>query len=262
MDDDTVCHRCVGEPYLAKLIREGESEECSFCGKTSNCRSLDWLANRMHSVMEEHFVRTSTEPDMSWEAIKEFGWERGGDEVGYVIADLLCVDTEIAEAVRSNLDDRFYDHEEAQMGMESCYDEFAQYEETGVDDSEFWNDWHDLVESLKTQSRYFNSKAEQVFARIFDGLDEMSPKVSHSVIQYAGVGTEIPHLFRARILSRSEIDEAEVSRAESGTPAITVSLRRTNESARNSGVLRCNGLGNGHYRGASTSWKRCPDRTL
>jgi hypothetical protein len=158
--------------------------------------------------MEEHFVCTSSDPDVSWEVIKDIGWERGGEPVGYVIADLLCVDEPIAEAIRSHLADRFYDHEEAEMCMESRYDESAQYEEADVDDSEFWNDWRDLVQSLKTHSRFFNSKAKQVFNEIFDGLDELSPTDSHSVFKQAGVGKEITHLFRARILSRSQIEEA------------------------------------------------------
>ena len=52
-----VCHACIGDRFLAKQVeQEGIREECTYCRATNTAITLADLSNRIHCVLEEHFI--------------------------------------------------------------------------------------------------------------------------------------------------------------------------------------------------------------
>ena len=119
--DLSICRNCVGDTYLKKQIAEqGDPGECSYCNADEAVVELDWLADQVRAALDAHYIHTPPEPyDLPLEWIKEGFWEREGEPIVSVIAEMLEVDeTPIASDVRKNLDDRFSDWDLAKMGVE------------------------------------------------------------------------------------------------------------------------------------------------
>ena len=59
-----VCYQCVGEKYLsAEIIRAGSKQSCSYCDGLAEAYSIGEMAERIAAVFEEHYVRTSDQPE-------------------------------------------------------------------------------------------------------------------------------------------------------------------------------------------------------
>ena len=88
IDEETlsICHECVGDEFLKKGIRaEGKRGKCSYCEKSRKVVPLPWLAENIHSAIEEHFYLTSSEPTpLEYALLSEkesnYDWERHGQE--------------------------------------------------------------------------------------------------------------------------------------------------------------------------------------
>src|SRR5437870_4520292 len=113
-DDTCICYRCIGDAILKQEVRrDGRKRECHFCGKTREAWPLDELAERVQGVIEEHFRITPSDPrDEGLVYDKDVDWERRGDPVADVIAELAGLEPEPAEAVRERLSEK------------TCYDAF------------------------------------------------------------------------------------------------------------------------------------------
>lgn len=100
----TVCQACIGDRYLQALIAEnGHPTDCDFCHKPGNTISIEWLADKVEDALHHHYSYTSPDPDdgVPLELLKECEWERKGEPLVSVIADLLRTnDDQIAECVQ------------------------------------------------------------------------------------------------------------------------------------------------------------------
>ena len=111
-DDDNdsvyICHGCVGDTFLKDEIRrEGHERECHFCSKTQMAWPLDELAGRVQAIIEEHFRITPSDPrDEGFMYDKDLDWERRGEPVADVIAEIAELESEAAEAIREHLSER------------------------------------------------------------------------------------------------------------------------------------------------------------
>ena len=82
-----ICHECVGDEFLKKEIQvQGKREKCTYCGKSRKSMPLSWLAESIHTAIQENFYLTSNEPEpYEYALIKDkeinYEWVRKGQEV-------------------------------------------------------------------------------------------------------------------------------------------------------------------------------------
>lgn len=201
-----ICWRCIGEGFLRNEVRQGgEVEQCHYCEEERESTPVDELAGRIQGVFDEHFQRTSPEPEgIDWLLAKEGRWERNGEIVGDLIAETAGLDQQPAEDIRLYLEGASYDPFEAEIGAEGPFDPEAQYEERAVEDHELQESWHFFRRSLESHSRLFNGAAERVLKDVFEGLDQHQTFKGKTLIVEAGPGKTVDALYRARVFQSSE----------------------------------------------------------
>ena len=110
MNEELVCYACVGEEYLKKVISDvGTENTCSYCDDLNSCVPLYEVADLVHIGIQQHFIVTSTEPSgyeyaLSRDKEMNYEWEREGQEVNYLIQDIVKVDEGMARAYTLILD--------------------------------------------------------------------------------------------------------------------------------------------------------------
>jgi HEPN/RES N-terminal domain 1 len=207
--DTYICHRCVGDSFLKQEIRrDGRKQECHFCGKTRKAWPLDELAERVQSVIEEHFRITPSDPnEEGFVYDKDMDWQRRGDPVADVIADIAELDSEPAEAVRERLSEKTrYDAFEG--GYEEPFDSDTYYEEGNPDTHGFHESWEFFRQEVRTRSRFFGRNAQRALDEIFGDLASLKTWEGRPAIKEILPTDEARFLYRARIAySESELRE-------------------------------------------------------
>ena len=214
--DQKICHNCVREAFLSKLIENvGSIDTCSYCEDDEEpCITVEDLADHVEGAFDRHYYRTSDQPDMYESMLlrdKEmaYEWDRHGEPVLYAIADAASIDEGAARDVLDILEHRHSDIEMAQMGEECEFDSDSHYEWKSPKDHEFAFEWQGIERSLKSQSRFFNQAAEAFLARLFANLDGRVTSDGRPVVVTAGPETQHQSFFRARVFhSSDELDEA------------------------------------------------------
>lgn len=208
-EDSRLCWRCVEEAYVRERIRtDGKIAKCSFCGKRKKTFSLGAIADMVEVAFNDHFERTSTEPsDWEYRMIKEgdYWWDREGEQVHYVIAEIAGIDEDVAEAVIEILSDRHSDRELAEMGEESEFDRDSHYVPKRCSGyNQLHEDWAGFEHRLQTESRFLNRSFQETLDRIFSGIEDFRTREGNSVIETIGPGTITTTLFRARVFQTFE----------------------------------------------------------
>jgi hypothetical protein len=217
LEEYRICLSCIGDGYLkAEVERGGDTDACSYCGKTAKTMAIGDLADRVDSALDQHFYRTSGEAEgVEYLALKEGGyWERHGQPATSVIGEAAMIEEEPADHVRRVLEERHSDFEAAAAGEENPFDEEAHYEEKSVQDYELQEAWLHFQESLRAESRFFNPIARSTLDSIFDNLAEHRTHDGKSSIVDAGPGREIDGLYRARVFQSREKLEAAIKRPD------------------------------------------------
>src|SRR5258708_26880441 len=128
-----ICAACVLERFLHDEIeREGETDPCFYCKAYGKTISIDQLSNRIDRAFDDHFEVTANEPtDFEYTLIKEtdFEWYPEGTCAADAIADAAEISSDAAEDVRSILEDRHYDYDDAKMGEDSPFEKRVHYAE-------------------------------------------------------------------------------------------------------------------------------------
>lgn len=209
----SICHECVGDEFLKTEIRDqGKRGKCSYCQKKiRKVVPLPWLAEQIHSTIEEHFYLTSNEPTpLEYIMLKDkdlnYDWERHGQDVNYLIQEITEVDQDVANDIQTYLS--FYfggdpkDFEEDPYGDEACYEEHPPYTYG------FRESWDFFCRQTAYRARFFNRSAERILDELFSDLDSLKTIDGKSVVRIAGPGTEIPYIFRARVAqTHNSIDQ-------------------------------------------------------
>ena len=182
--DRWICHGCVEDPFLKKEVRTGgKRAKCSYCGTMRKSLSLEWLANRTHDVLVQHFNLTT---------------ERSGDAVGYVIQEIAEVDEPVAEDVRKYLSD-LHDGEGG-----NHYGDDAYYEARGADGRYLRETWERFCREIQFRSRFFSPR--QALDEIFRDIGALRTWRGVPVTREIGPGDENRYIFRARkALSKREL---------------------------------------------------------
>lgn len=201
-----ICSSCIGEPYLSDLIgRSGELHLCHYCDETRASFSLEAIADLTETAIGQHYVRTADTPsDMEYAWIKHSDgeWERKGDEITDVIENLLITLFEVAHDVQVLLEDRCSDFNSQVIGEECEFESGSHYIERRDDDtSDLDQMWAQFVNSLKTESRYINSRVIATLDGIFKGIADMQAPDAPPLILPVGPDTSVTSLYRARYSS-------------------------------------------------------------
>lgn len=202
-----ICSVCVGDEYLRKeILSDGEDHDCDYCEESGKTISIEELADRIEGAFEGHYFRTPTEPSGFEYAIasEEGGWDRPGEAVEWAIGDAASLDEAPAHHVRLILTDRHSDFEAAKMGEESEFDEDSHYERKDINDYEFQEAWRFFEETVKGDTRHFNSAAETTLDEIFGDLNQHRTSDGRPSIIEAGPKREIQAFYRARVFQSSE----------------------------------------------------------
>lgn len=210
-----ICHECVGESYLsAQIEQSGEEGTCDYCGATAPSLSIDDLAEHIETAFEDHYVRTSDQPN-SWQERmiadreSDYDWERDGTPVVDAITDAAQIPSAAAEDVLAILEERHGDFDKDCMGEETEFSSDSYYEEKGPNDRGWHEEWGRFEHSLKTQARFFSHKAAEHLAGVFGGIDKLTTRDARNLVVVAGPGTSLAHLYRARVFQTNEkLEEA------------------------------------------------------
>jgi hypothetical protein len=221
-----MCFACGGEQYLSSEIRaKGKRAKCSYCGKTRRSYSVGELAERIEIAFEQHYVRTSDQPNdfqsmLLRDRESSYEWDRDGEPVTDAIMNAADIPQETAEDIQKILQDKHDDFERAQIGEETEFAEDSHYEEKGASD-EFWQEeWRSFENTLKTEARFFSRTAAKHLSSIFDGIDELLTRDGHPLVVDAGPGTDFHTLYRARVFQSDDKLEAALCRPDTqlGSP--------------------------------------------
>ena len=142
-----LCYRCVGEAYLKEEMRvEGVRRKCSYCGRTAKGYRIKAMADRIESVFEEHFYRTSENPDsmqsmMLADRESNYEWYRDGDPVVDAIASSGDMPDDAGSDIQIVLEDKYEDFEVQKMGEETEFADSSNYAERGISDERWQEEW-------------------------------------------------------------------------------------------------------------------------
>lgn len=195
-----VCHGCVGDEFFKKEIQsDGDVETCSFCENRCKVFTLEDLADRIHGVIREHFYLTSIEPEgIDYRLVREGVWERPGEPISDVIADLAEIVEKIAEVVRKYLSDQ-HGYSTVRDGEEDPYADDALYEENRIDDLSFQETWNAFITEISSRSRFFSQYAQEALEEIFGETDTLTSFDGTPVIREILPTDDERYIFRARV---------------------------------------------------------------
>lgn len=210
MDTKNLCFRCVGEPYIsAEIEREGVCLECSYCGNRDNSYLIDKMAERIESVFDQHYCRTSNEPDalqcmMLSDRESDYDWERDGESTVDAIMNLADMPKEAAQDIQQILGRKYANFDYDAMGEETEFSEEACYEEKETSDAAWQQKWRSFEKSLKTEARFFSRSGISCLEDIFDGIEKLSTRDDRPLVVNAGPGTDLSVVYRARVFQSDD----------------------------------------------------------
>ena len=205
-----ICHHCVGEQFLRyDIANTGARSTCSYCGGTDNAFSIEEMAHRIELAFEQHYRRTSEEPD-TYESLalsdreSNYSWERHGDPTDIAIQTAADISEDAARDIQQELEERHYDHGAAQGGEESAFDSDAHYEEQAANGDHWRRQWSEFDRAIKTQARFFGHNAKELLTEIFSNLEQLSPHGQQPLIVDIGPGSACETIHRARVFQSEE----------------------------------------------------------
>lgn len=205
-----LCHQCIGEEYLKdEVLRTGKRKKCSYCSRVAKSYSIEDIADRIDTAFQQHFMRTSNQPD-SWQQSllsdreSDYDWERDGEPVVWAIANSADIPEPAARDIQAVLQDKYFDFDSAAMGEETEFSLEAYYEEKGSNDQMWQDEWRWFERSLKTEARFFSRSAATLLASIFNGIDKMCAADGRPLIIDAGPQTKLAAVFRARVFQADD----------------------------------------------------------
>jgi hypothetical protein len=206
-NDTYICHGCIGDAFLKQeVLRGGRKWKCHFCDKTDVAWVLDELAERVRRVIEEHFNVTPSAPrDEGLMYDNDMHWERRGDPIADVIAKIVGIAPEPAEAVRECLSKKT-SNDAFEGGYEAPFGSDTHYEEGRPDTNFFQDNWDIFRREIRTHSRFFGRNTQLIFGIIFGDLASLKTREGMPVIKEILPNEEARFLYRARIAySESEL---------------------------------------------------------
>ena len=199
---ETVCWKCIEDPHLSRLVRDGGSiTRCTTC-KRRRIRSMDAteLAEIVAPVIEEHFQLGEDRRVFSSYDDDRGHWEQAGEDLDSITQAVTGQYFDFQdELIRAIIDT---DDAWPPDGEEPFFDESTYYEPKEISAAQYFLKWQAVLLELKHERRFFNSTAADFFRHLFRGISDLhawSPttqSLSDPVIQEIASGTKI---YRARV---------------------------------------------------------------
>lgn len=205
-----LCCQCIGESFLSGVVmRTGEVDDCAYCERADKTLSISDIAAMVEVAFEQHFIRSSAEPDsfqiaMLSDRESDYSWERDGEPVVDAIANAAEISQEAAEDIQQVLADEHGDFDNAAAGIEDEFDGDAYYRERDVNTDGWTAEWETFERSLKTEARFFSQIAAAHLEAVFEGLDELATRDGRPLIALAGPSETLGSLFRARVFQAED----------------------------------------------------------
>lgn len=206
-----ICFQCVEEEYFSEEIgRDGTLEVCSYCNKNLNCYSIADVADRVEDAFKRHYVRTSDQPDtyeyrLMADRELNYSWDRHGTPVVDAIAQAGEIPDEAASDIQKILEDRNYDHHSWEVDEETEFAAASHYEELGIGDEAWQEEWREFEKSLKTEARFFNQRASRHLEAVFKDIANLTTSHGQPVIIDAGPDFPLKAIFRARVFQSDDV---------------------------------------------------------
>lgn len=199
-----LCFACVDEEYLsAEILSAGKVAKCSYCGNRQKSYTIGDMAERIAEVFEEHYTRTSDQPDsfqqmMMSDPDGSYEFEREGQEVVYAIEDAAKIPLAAAQDIQVILEEEnaVYDHSEIDGETEFAAE--SHYEEKGSSIEAWHDEWTAFERSLKMEARFFSQTSAKHLYSVFGEIDKMRTKKGEPLIVDAGPGMPMSAFYRAR----------------------------------------------------------------
>ena len=200
--EECVCYKCIGDTFLSDQVkRDGDTSNCTFCGNKSQTLTVNSFATRIEEVIEQHFRRSSSQPEY-WdsmllrEGLLDF-WTPHGDQIDQLIAEMSLVDQRIATNVTECLASR-YSYEAGKYGVENPYGDDAYYQERAPNFLALSYSWQEFCNEIKYRDRFFPANTELVLDGIFGHLEGLQTVDGTLVIREVSPGDETFQIWRAR----------------------------------------------------------------
>lgn len=232
-----ICWKCIGESYLREEIRkDGVRHRCSYCESRRKSSSTYDLAARVAKAFEQHYSRTSDQPDaleslMISDRDSSYNWERSGDPIVQAIENAAEIPAAAAQDIQVILDYEHSDFDSAAMGEETEFSDDTFYAEKAISDHAWLEEWNSFVQSLKTETRFFSRFAAAHLNAVFTGIEGLKTADHKPLIVDAGPDTALPSIYRGRVFQSEEKLKEAIARPEvylGSPPAALASSGRMN----------------------------------
>lgn len=222
-----ICHNCVGEQFLkAGIKRKGKRGQCSYCSKTLRCYSLNQISEKIESAFKRHYVRGDQNPDPFQEAMmrdeeSSYDWIPDGEPVELAIQDAADIPEQAARDIQKFLEKKYKTRHHWETGEECEFDSSSYYIYEHFDSDHWQSEWNNFEQSLKTETRFFNTLGMAHLKAVFAGIEKMTTRDNRPAIAIAGPRTAMPGLYRARVFQSNEKLKTALCHPdkELGTPA-------------------------------------------
>ena len=159
-----VCHACIRDRFLSKQVeKEGTRAECTYCRATKSAFTLADLSNRIHEVLEWHFIPV---PECD---VPEL-FRQGLNDTEAVIEEIAGLEQGIAADVREYLFNRLDRTVNVAEREENPYNPGIWYGERETDTSDLRSAWWDFKEEVRSRARFFGAITVATLDRIFEDL--------------------------------------------------------------------------------------------
>ena len=195
-----ICHQCIADGFLKDEVKDQAAfDTCSCCGELREGIMLDDLADRIDEALREHFRLTPGYPDEPYELFldSEGIWERRGEPVDYVIAEIAGLEEEVAKDLTSLLSSR-YAYQAAKDGDENPYGSEAMYKEVEPFDLGFRLTWAEFRHLIQSRSRFFSAGVDEMLADIFGDLIALETAGENPVIRELNPAGQNHFVWRGR----------------------------------------------------------------
>lgn len=190
-DSDSLCHLCIGDPFLADEAGLGATETCFHCGEVEPGLTLAALSERIHPIFEAWFQQAD---------------EDHGSPVAEIVASIAHVDDDVAERIAEQLSDD-HGYMAVRDGGEDPYGDLVSYAEVGVSREKQQARWQVFKSSLLGEARYFNRHVEAWLDDIFSDLNDRATWRGDPVIRTLKPGKS-KGFYRARwVQSETQLAE-------------------------------------------------------
>lgn len=215
-----LCHRCIGEDFFSAEVRDiGKVRNCGYCKRERRGIRLAAAADRIEEILERHYQPAAMNPNwLQVQMLKDrdstYEFYPSGEPTNHTILNMAGIPEDAANHIQAILHERHRDWDMWAPGEITPYADDLNYEEAPINDEHWHHEWREFEQTLKTETRFFNRKGDDLLKRIFEGIENLRTREGEGLIVDSGPETDFTHFFRAREFQDEEALEAAMMRPD------------------------------------------------